>query len=167
MVVVLTMRSDISGAWNRLKLPNFNCPIKIMITYPMCPMLLVCQVNLIYNWLCKIDDFIIFDTAKWKRLLFFGRLKYLFFFFFGWWNRWTKRVPIKCCRFTATPFLPMPVNCSTAQVVGSKSRYPKARPHGHLKQMCSNSLYWVNYNDLTRTSLGIMVYFRGIIPKWP
>ena len=26
---------------------------------------------------------------------------------------------------------------------------------------------WVNYNDLTGTSLGIMVYVRGIIPKWP
>ena len=25
---------------------------------------------------------------------------------------------------------------------------------------------WVNYNDLTTTSLGIMVYFRGIIPKY-
>ena len=26
---------------------------------------------------------------------------------------------------------------------------------------------WVNYNDLTDSSLGIMVYVRGIIPKWP
>ena len=28
------------------------------------------------------------------------------------------------------------------------------------------SYIWVNYNDLTATSLGIMVK-KGIIPKWP
>ena len=26
---------------------------------------------------------------------------------------------------------------------------------------------WVNHNDLTATSLEIMVYFREFIPKWP
>ena len=28
-------------------------------------------------------------------------------------------------------------------------------------------MIWVNYNELTTSSLKIMVYFRGIIPKWP